>query len=317
MVEVELADRKSTVLLPSSIACLSRMPTVNLTSGCAHQCLYCYTRGYKTHPGVGKVTLYRNTFEKIRAELPRKRKRPRAVYFSPSSDLFQPIPEALEMAYEILDYLFAEGIGVAFLTKGEIPERHMALLEKNAPLVRAQIGLISLDDRVLSGFEPCAASAQTRLAQIERIASANIVSQVRLDPILPGLTDDEESLEALCAALANRGVKRIAASVLFLRSAVVHSFNKNIADKELLDSLLGQFSQRHSLGIHAGKSRVNALSPEVRRAIHARVSEIAGRHGIATRLCSCKNPDVTNQCCTIAGDWSRPADDTHRQLDFL
>lgn len=46
MVTVLPAVRKTRVLTPSSLACLAHMPTVNLTAGCAHGCLYCYTRGY-------------------------------------------------------------------------------------------------------------------------------------------------------------------------------------------------------------------------------------------------------------------------------
>ena len=43
MVTVTPAERKLRVLTPSSIACLARIPTINLTAGCAHGCIYCYT----------------------------------------------------------------------------------------------------------------------------------------------------------------------------------------------------------------------------------------------------------------------------------
>ena len=91
MVTVIRVERKSAVLTPSTLACLSRMPTVNMTAGFAHGCVYCYARGFANHPGEGKVLLYSNTLEKIRQELPRKRKKPKAVYFCPASDAFQPI----------------------------------------------------------------------------------------------------------------------------------------------------------------------------------------------------------------------------------
>ncbi len=55
MVETIKARRKSSVLAPSSIACLSKIPTVNLTAGCAHGCVYCYSRGYSSYPGEGGV----------------------------------------------------------------------------------------------------------------------------------------------------------------------------------------------------------------------------------------------------------------------
>ncbi|MCL2647954.1 MAG: hypothetical protein FWD61_13230 [Phycisphaerales bacterium] len=50
MVKIELVERKSAALTPSSIRCLSWMPTVNITAGCAHDCIYCYIKGYLGYP---------------------------------------------------------------------------------------------------------------------------------------------------------------------------------------------------------------------------------------------------------------------------
>ena len=93
MVEVKMVKRKSHVLSPSGLDCLAHIPTVNVSNGCAHGCLYCYTRGYSIYPGEEKIEVYENLLEKLKKELPRKKRRPRAVYFSPSSDVFQPVPE--------------------------------------------------------------------------------------------------------------------------------------------------------------------------------------------------------------------------------
>ena len=84
-------ERKSAVLTPSSLACLANIATINLTAGCAHRCIYYYTQGYTTLPRDGTVHLYGNTAVKLAEELRRKRQLSRAVYFSPSSDLFQPV----------------------------------------------------------------------------------------------------------------------------------------------------------------------------------------------------------------------------------
>ena len=172
VIEVIRSQRRSAVLTRSSLGCLSGVATVNLTAGCAHGCLYCYARGYSIYPGDGKVRLYVNTAAKLRDELRRRRRKPRAVYFSSSSDLFQPLPEILDMAYEALGLLVRSGTPLAFLTKGRIPRRHMRLLTSHAPLVRAQIGLTTLNHRILGTFEPHAAPAEVRLAQAERLLAA-------------------------------------------------------------------------------------------------------------------------------------------------
>lgn len=303
MVEVLYCERKSAVLTPSSLACLARVPTVNLTAGCAHGCLYCYTRGYSTYPGEGKVQFYTNTLAKLRDELRRKRKKPQAVYFSPASDLFQPVPEVLDMAYDVLEFLFKSGIGVSFLTKGRIPRRHMRLLKANVPLVRANIGLTTLDEKILSTFEPHAASPRVRLAQARELVHSGIATQVRLDPILPRLTDDAESLDALCTALAAIGIKRIAASVLFLRPAIANSLRRHVRQSQMLKPLKAAFASRTRLRIYAGNSSVVALSTEARRRIYDRLIAIAGKHGIQVRVCACKNADLAATSCRIDGRW--------------
>ncbi|MBU4272337.1 MAG: hypothetical protein KKA28_10805 [Planctomycetes bacterium] len=315
MIEVLHEERKSAVLTPSSLACLAHMPTINLTAGCAHQCRYCYTRGYSTHPGEGKIRFYTNTLTKLRAELARKRKKPVAVYFSPSSDPFQPVPDVLEMAYDIFTFLLDAGIGVAFATKGMIPERHRALLASHAALVRGQIGLITHNARIATAFEPNAASPEVRLAQTAELLAAGIAIESRMDPLLPGLTDDEDSLDGLCRALASAGVRRVAASVLFLRPAVIWSLRRHVTDPTMLQPLLDAFVVKEKMRIHAGKSVVFSLPEKNRRAILGRLGAVAKRHGITVQFCACKNPDIASGTCNIAGRWDESAGGS-RQLSL-
>jgi DNA repair photolyase len=316
MTQVIPTERKSAVLTPSSLACLAHLPTVNLTAGCAHECRYCYARGYLTHPGEGKVRFYTNTLAKLGEELRRKRKKPATVYFSPSSDPFQPVPEVLNMAYDVFRFLFESEIGVAFVTKGRIPERHRNLLAAHAPLVQGRIGLITLDPGIAAAFEPGAATPEVRLAQAAELTAAHIPVEARLDPILPGVTDGTDRLDPLCAALARTGVHRIAASVLFLRPAVIGSLRRHLSDKLLLNRLLDSFAGGDSLAIHAGNSRVRALPTSARVEILERLKSIAHRHGLEVLVCACKNPDISSGPCHISGRW-RPATHSDNQLGLF
>jgi DNA repair photolyase len=316
MVELVQVERKSAVLTPSSLACLADMPTINFTAGCAHGCRYCYSQGYSTHPGEGSVRFYTDTLTRLQAELRRKRKKPVAVYFSPSSDPFQPVPEVLEMTLEVFRHLLDSGIGVAFVTKGPIPDRHRRLLASNAPLVRGQIGVVSLDPRISGAFEPQAALPEIRISQASELIADEVPIEARIDPILPGLSDDEDSLDGLCAALMRAGVRRAAASVLFLRPAIVGALKRHIADATMLRSLLRAFANKERLSIHAGNSHVLALPMQARREILDRLRTVAGRHGLQIRICGCKNPDIQAGSCNIAGGWPQ-AEGASRQLGLL
>ena len=317
MIQVIASERKSAVLSPSSLACLAHVPTVNLTAGCAHECRYCYARGYLTHPGEGKVRFYTNTLAKLREEVRHKRRKPTTVYFSPSSDPFQPVPEVLNMAYDVFRFLLESEIGVAFVTKGLIPERHRKLLAAHAPLVQGRIGLITLDPGTTSAFEPGAATPEVRLAQAAELIGTGVPIEARLDPILPGVTDCAERLEPLCAALAATGVRKVAASVLFLRPAVTGSLRRHVKDQAVLKRLLDRFANAESLAIHAENSRVRALPTEARLEIIERLKSIARRHGLDVLVCACKNPDISRGSCHISGRWPPAARDSEGQLGLF
>jgi DNA repair photolyase len=281
------------------------VPTINLTAGCLHGCAYCYIRSYRNYPGESTIILYENTLEKLEDELVRRRTKPQAVYFSPSSDLFQPVPEVLELSHAVLNFLFSQGIGVAFLTKGRIPHDTLGLLIDHADLVRAQIGLVTLDEHVSQVFEPHAASPRRRLQQLKALIAGGVPTEARLDPILPTLTDAPDSADRLFAALTQVGVKRAAAGVLFLRRAILQSLRRNVSDKEMLMRLLGAYRDGQQRLMPGSPLPIQEPPSEARREIFARMWTAAQAHGIELSICACKNPDLARGSCNIAGTWPR------------
>jgi len=316
MSQVLLAERKAAVLAPSQLACLAWLPTINLTAGCAHECLYCYARGYSQNPGQGRVTLYTNTLEKLRKELPRKRRRPQAVYFSPSCDVFQPVPEVLDLAYEVFAFLLQERIGVAFLTKGRIPARHRDLLKAHAPMIHAGIGLTTLDRHIWETFEPYTAPPDVRVAQIETFVQAGIDVQVRLDPILPGVTDDERTFEGLLATLARLGVRDVAISTAFMRPPVVRTIRCHVRERPIVETLLSHYTSGPTLTMRGAGTAILVPPVATRRAIYERVRRIAACYAIPIRICACKNGDLADGSCHIAGDWSHKPNGPRQRVLF-
>jgi len=300
--EVRVEDRKSSVLTPSQLPCLRAVPSVNLASGCAHGCVYCYARSYSQFPGEGNVIVYGNTAAKLRRELQRKRRKPSHVYFSPSTDVFQPVPRVLDMAYEMFEVLFAAGVGVAFVTKGRIPERHMALIAKNAERVRVQIGLVTTDEEVAHAIEPNAATPALRLRQMDRLVQAGVPTRVRVAPILTGLTDDDATLADVFGASAAAGVTQAALNALHLRPAIVASLKRHLAPGRA-EAILARYRGAASLAVCWGKSSQTPLPAEARLELFARAGSIALQYGIETHVCGCMNPDLTNETCGLAGDW--------------
>ena len=75
-------------------------------------------------------------------------------------------------------------------------------------------------------------------------------------------------------------MRTIAASVLFLRPAVIGALRQHIADKPMLRRLLESFADRESLAIHAGDSRVSALPAAARLEIIERLKSVASRYSL-------------------------------------
>jgi len=302
MVKVELIERKGAALTPSSIRCLSWMPTVNITAGCAHGCIYCYIKGYLGYPGENVVRVYSNTAEQVAQELTRKRRRrkePVAVYFCPSSDAFQPIPEVLDQSFQTMQTLLENNVGVQFVTKGIIPDRFFELFAKHPRLVSGQTGICSLDQTIADIFEPAAAPLTTRVEQLARFVNISIEISARADPLIHGITDTELLLRPFLAAIRKTGITQLSVSYLFLRPAIRSSLAQNISDVSLRQTILAPYSSRTSLNLRGGDQLGQPLPVDIRRAGFDRIRRMADELGLSLHICSCKNADLTDQRCNL------------------
>jgi len=299
MLKIITKQRKTNFLSPSGLRCLANLPTVNISAGCVHNCIYCYTKGYSVCPGDDSVEIYKDTAERIADEIKRKRKKPVAVYFCPSCDPFQPLMQIQQVTFNVMKTLLENNIGVQFVTKGKMPDEIYGLFEKHHSKIAGQIGLTTIDDKIISIIEPAAANAQERLDQLERLIKMGVKMSVRCDPMIHGFTDANEQLDSLFSAVAKTGCKEAAISFLFLRPAIISNIKKNIADMELLDKILKPFSKGTHLQIGLKNSMGKMLPLEVRRGSFERIRKIANNYDIRIHICGCKNSDIISENCYI------------------
>lgn len=296
-IRVSRVDKKSSVLTRTSFGCLSNVYTVNVTRGCEFQCVYCYARGYSTAPLGGRVVLYSNLLDRLSKELdsPRRRYPVKHVAFNTASDSFQRHPDILKITYEAMRLILERGIFLSFLTKGWIPDRFMKLFSEYTDLISAGIGLVSISPEYHRVFEPGAATAQERLSNIDRLISVGVKVQVRIDPIIPFYTDDEESIHALFEELAERGVERVVLSYLHLRPAIFDQLKRELPSTAF-KLLEGCFETQRI--VEVGTSTRTRLCPlSLRKKGYDRFKEIGKEYGITCLVCACKNPDMPAQLC--------------------
>ncbi len=215
----------------------------------------------------------------------------------------------------MLEYLLNEGIGVVIQTRGRIPSRHMQLLLAYAPLVRVIIPLVTTNLRTMRIFEPHTATPRVRLRQMRELIAGGVATLARVDPIVPGVTDDPDTMHGLCAALAEAGIREIAAGVLVLRPALAGTLRKRLGRPLLFQRLIEQFDER-SVRLPGFPSAVHVLPAARRRRIFQWLTTIAGQYGIQVHVCACKNPDLDNESCKLAGQWS-PPEIVERQLGLF
>lgn len=294
-------ERTSHVLTPSGLACIAHQPTINITRGCLHRCAYCYARGYRNYPGDGRVVVYTNTVDRLRAELDRRRRRPDCVYFSPSSDAFQAIPEVLDQTYGAMRTLLRRGIGVSFLTKGAVPRRFSDLFEAHAPRVHAQIDMTTLDEQMQDLLEPGAAPPSRRLLDLRRLVRLGVRAEARLDPLIPGLTDRPADLRRLLAAVAAMGVTAVAVNCLVLRPAIRQRLYHDLRGRVDLAGLFRAYRGGPWLSLRGQGALVQALPRAYRLELYDRVRRTADDFGLSARVCGCKNSDVSEEVCNIDG----------------
>ncbi len=290
-----LKARKSSVLSSSSLKCFNDIFTLNPTAGCVHLCSYCYARGYSNYPGDGTVVLYTNIAKKLENELNHKRKLPGFVYFSPSCDAFQPVKQIMDTTFSLMSILLERGIGISFLTKGHIPDKFIALFKAHNNLVQAHLGVTTLNSRIQRLIEPHATTPKIRLKNISSLINIGILPEIKLDPLLPGLTDSINNLEPLFKVLNRVGIKSAGINYLFLRPVIYKNIRNTLAHTKALDRISGAFYNSVNLSLLAGTSRVKALNLHFRVKQYKRISLLAEKYGIRTHLCGCKNPDVTKE----------------------
>lgn len=287
--------RKAKVLNPAHFGCLGGIPTLNITNGCLFQCTYCYARGYSQAPKPGEVYLYINLPNLLEKDLSKKRALPPWVILNTSSDCFQSHPDILNVTYRVIEILSDRGVGISFLTKGIIPPRFFNLFERSLEKIFAQIGIVSLSESYWRSYEPNTPSPEKRLENIQRFKEIGIVPEIRVDPIIPFVTDTETEMKNLFRRLGEMEIKRVTLSYLHLRPAIERQLMREVSPlhQRLIESCF-----RTQEWKEVGSSTKTKLLPKtIREKGYKRMKEIAERFGITTLVCQCKNPDLKGDLC--------------------
>jgi DNA repair photolyase len=246
--------------------------------GCAHACTYCYARKYFARMGrdVGagfdqEVEVRVNFADVLREELRRRPERG-SIAFGTATDPYQPIEGRYRLMRRSLEALLEHPVPLSIVTKGTLVVRDRDLLAELSRVTDVSVifSICTLDTALWRQIEPVTPHPLQRLRALAMLRDAGIEAGILLAPILPGLTDDEATLDAVLAAASAHGAQFVIPSVLKL-------------DHQIRDYILTRFAAHAPEVASDWAEDYPGSHPKaaVRRDVDGRVRAALARHPMA------------------------------------
>ena len=199
--------------------------TINPYRGCEFGCRYCYAR--YTHEYMElegsefetKIYVKKDAGRLAERDLSSEKIWGEHIAMGTATDPYQPAEKEFGTTRAILEKMAErEGLSLSLTTKSNQVVRDIDLLQRIAQRssITIHMTVTTLRTRLARMLEPRAPCPNLRLEAIGRLREAGINVGVNAMPILPGLTDGEDDLEALVRAARDAGAQWLAANVLFL-----------------------------------------------------------------------------------------------------
>jgi DNA repair photolyase len=260
----------------------SAMPfpwTINPYRGCSHSCVYCFAR--KTHEWLEmdagrdfntQVVVKTNLVEVLRRELARSSWKREHVALGTNTDPYQRAEGRYRLMPGVIQSLADSGTPFSILTKGTLLRRDLPLLVAAARDVPVGLGVSMAiwDDDLHHALEPGVPTPRARLDLVRALTDAGLPCGVFMAPVLPGLTDGLEQLDAAIGAVAAAGATGITVIPLHLRPGAREWFMAWLAREH--PELVARYHQ-----LYARRAYVPA---DYRTGLAQRVAPLLAKHGL-------------------------------------
>ncbi len=254
--------------------------TINPYRGCEFGCHYCFAR--YTHEFMGmpdgrefesRIYAKAGTADLLRREL-RSIDRAGRIAIGAATDPYQPAERRFGRTRALLEVFAREaGWHVSITTKSDLVTRDVDLLREVARrnVLAINITITTLHPRLARRMEPRAPRPALRLGAVRTLAAAGLTTGVFPNPILPLITDSEESLDALAAAAHEAGAQYFGGGPLFLMPTARKVFFPFL--EKHYPKLAGPYRRLYAAGAYLGAG--------YREQLRARVARVRARHGLA------------------------------------
>ena len=173
-----------------------------------------------------RIVVKVNAPDLLRRELRRATWKGPLIAMGTNTDPYQRAEGQYRLMRGILAELNAARNPYSILTKGTLIRRDIDLLQEGAAVteVSANFSVGTVDEAVWRASEPGTPHPLKRLETVKMLNEAGIPCGVLMAPILPGISDRPEQLEATVRAAADAGATHVTPITLHLRPGVKEEF---------------------------------------------------------------------------------------------
>ncbi|GAA3739218.1 hypothetical protein GCM10022225_22870 [Plantactinospora mayteni] len=239
----------------------------------------CFARGTHTYLDLdagrdfdSKVVVKVNAGELVRRELAAPKWSGEHIAMGSNVDCYQRAEGRYRLMPPILTALRDFANPFSILTKGTLILRDLPLLQEAATVTRVGVSMSIgfVDERMWRSVESGTPSPARRLDAVRRLTDAGFPVGVLMAPILPGLTDGDESIEETVAAIAAAGAVSVTPLPLHLRPGAREWYASWLARE--FPHLVPRYRTLFGRGSY--------LPQAYQRELTARVRMAARRHGL-------------------------------------
>ncbi|MET8365364.1 intein-containing Rv2578c family radical SAM protein [Micromonospora sp. NPDC005194] len=213
-----------------------------------------------------------NAGELVRRELAAPKWRGAHVAMGTNVDCYQRAEGRYRLMPQIIAALRDFANPFSILTKGTLILRDLPLLRQAAEVTRVGISYSVgfVDEQLWRGVEPGTPHPSRRLDAVRRLTDAGFEVGVLMAPILPGLSDGDESIDATVSAIAAAGATSVTPLALHLRPGAREWYAQWLAREH--PHLAPRYRELYRAGAYAPQA--------YQRELTARVRIAARRHGL-------------------------------------
>ncbi len=210
---------------------------LNIYRGCSHGCKYCYAASSHKYLGnkdfESEIYVKSNIVEVLERELDSANWKGDIINIGGVCDSYQMLEEDYQLMRDVLNLMIRYKNPVIISTKSNLILRDLDLIDELASHVYVNIAICitSCDDNITKNVEPGASSPLDRFKVLCDISKTKAYTGFHLMPILPFLSDSENTLEILVKWAGQAKADYMLTGMLYLTGGIKKrylSFIKNV-----------------------------------------------------------------------------------------